>query len=77
MPTLNGPYTITNYMRNFVQPLLNMFHSEPGNGLWKRKADAALRHCKVKREEEITLVNHLSSYIYFLFKKCIFPSFVQ
>ncbi|KAL5986629.1 hypothetical protein ACLOJK_014962 [Asimina triloba] len=28
------------------QPLLNIFHSEPGNGLWKRKADAALCHCK-------------------------------
>ncbi|XP_038975043.1 tRNA-dihydrouridine(20/20a) synthase-like isoform X2 [Phoenix dactylifera] len=28
------------------QPLLNLFHSEPGNGLWKRKADAALRRCK-------------------------------
>lgn len=29
------------------QPLLNLFHSEPGNGLWKRKADTALRHCSV------------------------------
>ncbi|KAF3328464.1 tRNA-dihydrouridine(47) synthase [Carex littledalei] len=33
-------------VRQLVKPLLNMFHSEPGNGLWKRKADAALRHCK-------------------------------
>lgn len=30
-----------------MQPLLNIFHSEPGNGLWKRKADAAFFHCKV------------------------------
>ncbi|KAG2398226.1 uncharacterized protein HKW66_Vig0135380 [Vigna angularis] len=27
------------------QPLLNLFHSEPGNGLWKRKADAAFKNC--------------------------------
>ncbi|XP_072976191.1 uncharacterized protein [Typha angustifolia] len=33
-------------IRQLVKPLLNLFHSEPGNGLWKRKADAALRHCK-------------------------------
>ncbi|KAK1259069.1 hypothetical protein QJS04_geneDACA010256 [Acorus gramineus] len=32
-------------IRQVVKPLLNMFHSEPGNGLWKRKADAALHHC--------------------------------
>ncbi|XP_020259377.1 uncharacterized protein LOC109835772 isoform X1 [Asparagus officinalis] len=32
-------------VRQLVQPLLHLFHSEPGNGLWKRKADAALRHC--------------------------------
>ncbi|KAF8398398.1 hypothetical protein HHK36_017325 [Tetracentron sinense] len=32
-------------LRQMVKPLLNIFHSEPGNGLWKRKADAALRHC--------------------------------
>ncbi|XP_078443803.1 uncharacterized protein LOC144713169 [Wolffia australiana] len=32
-------------LRNLVKPLLNLFHSEPGNGLWKRKADEALRHC--------------------------------
>ncbi|XP_009393736.2 uncharacterized protein LOC135586130 isoform X1 [Musa acuminata AAA Group] len=32
-------------VRQMVKPLLNLFHSEPGNGLWKRKADTALRHC--------------------------------
>ncbi|CAA6670555.1 unnamed protein product [Spirodela intermedia] len=32
-------------IRQIVKPLLNLFHSEPGNGLWKRKADTALRHC--------------------------------
>ncbi|XP_042491889.1 tRNA-dihydrouridine(20/20a) synthase-like isoform X2 [Macadamia integrifolia] len=32
-------------VRQVVKPLLNLFHSEPGNGLWKRKADAALHHC--------------------------------
>ncbi|MQM18189.1 hypothetical protein Taro_051174 [Colocasia esculenta] len=32
-------------VRHVVKPLLNLFHSEPGNGLWKRKADAALHHC--------------------------------
>ncbi|KAJ0986753.1 hypothetical protein J5N97_005109 [Dioscorea zingiberensis] len=32
-------------IRQLVKPLLNLFHSEPGNGLWKRKADTALRHC--------------------------------
>ncbi|KAG5562086.1 hypothetical protein RHGRI_004959 [Rhododendron griersonianum] len=26
-------------------PLLSLFHSAPRNGLWKRKADAALLHC--------------------------------
>uniref|UniRef100_J3LWF3 tRNA-dihydrouridine synthase n=2 Tax=Oryza brachyantha TaxID=4533 RepID=J3LWF3_ORYBR len=33
-------------VRQLVKPLLNLFHSEPGNGLWKRKADSTLRHCK-------------------------------
>lgn len=32
-------------IRQLVQPLLHLFHSEPGNGVWKRKADTALRHC--------------------------------
>ncbi|XP_077252829.1 uncharacterized protein LOC143892243 isoform X2 [Tasmannia lanceolata] len=33
-------------IRQLVKPLLHIFHSEPGNGLWKRKADTALHHCK-------------------------------
>ncbi|XP_052170151.1 uncharacterized protein LOC127786656 isoform X2 [Diospyros lotus] len=32
-------------VRDVVKPLLGLFHSEPGNGLWKRKADTALQHC--------------------------------
>lgn len=43
-------------VRQLVKPLLGIFHSEPGNGLWKRKADAALRHCQtVKSFLEETL----------------------
>lgn len=43
-------------LRHLVKPLLGIFHSEPGNGLWKRKADAALRHCQtVKSFLEETL----------------------
>lgn len=30
-----------------LQPLLHLFHAEPGNGVWKRKADAAFQHCTV------------------------------
>ncbi|KAJ1262824.1 hypothetical protein BS78_09G139400 [Paspalum vaginatum] len=33
-------------VRQLVKPLLNLFHSEPGNSRWKRKADSVLRHCK-------------------------------
>ncbi|XP_010534243.1 PREDICTED: uncharacterized protein LOC104809852 isoform X1 [Tarenaya hassleriana] len=32
-------------LRDIAKPLLNFFHSEPGNSLWKRTADAALLHC--------------------------------
>lgn len=39
----NGSYRPS--VRQLVKPLLNIFHSEPGNSLWKRKADTALRHC--------------------------------
>ncbi|CAF2064022.1 unnamed protein product [Brassica napus] len=31
---------------NSLQPLLNIFHSENGNSLWKRRADAAFKECK-------------------------------
>lgn len=44
-------------VRDVAKPLLNIFHSEPGNGLWKRKADAAFRHCTtIKQFLEETLV---------------------
>ncbi|GMH04410.1 hypothetical protein Nepgr_006249 [Nepenthes gracilis] len=44
-------------VRDVVKPLLNLFHSEPGNSLWKRKADAAFRHCTtIKAFLEETLV---------------------
>uniref|UniRef100_A0A1J3HAQ9 tRNA-dihydrouridine synthase A n=1 Tax=Noccaea caerulescens TaxID=107243 RepID=A0A1J3HAQ9_NOCCA len=33
-------------VRDLVKPLLNIFHSENGNSLWKRRADAAFRECK-------------------------------
>ncbi|PKA51481.1 tRNA-dihydrouridine synthase A [Apostasia shenzhenica] len=36
-------------IRQLVKPLLNLFHSEPGNGQWKRIADTALRHCKTMK----------------------------
>ncbi|KAM6570653.1 hypothetical protein CsatB_018638 [Cannabis sativa] len=32
-------------VRDVVKPLLNFFHGEPGNTLWKRKADAAFHTC--------------------------------
>uniref|UniRef100_A0ACD5U9G2 Uncharacterized protein n=1 Tax=Avena sativa TaxID=4498 RepID=A0ACD5U9G2_AVESA len=42
-----GQYGISRpNVRQLVKPLLHLFHSEPGNGLWKRKADSTLRHCK-------------------------------
>ncbi|KAK4414467.1 tRNA-dihydrouridine(20/20a) synthase [Sesamum alatum] len=44
-------------VRDLIKPLLGFFHSEPGNGLWKRKADAAFLHCTtVKSFFEETLV---------------------
>ncbi|KAL9677148.1 hypothetical protein QQ045_005375 [Rhodiola kirilowii] len=44
-------------VRDLVKPLLGLFHSEPGNGLWKRKVDAAFTNCKtVKTLLEETLV---------------------
>ncbi|XP_057978613.1 uncharacterized protein LOC131165019 isoform X1 [Malania oleifera] len=44
-------------VRDVVKPLLNLFYSEPGNGLWKRKADAAFQHCTtIKSFFEETLV---------------------
>lgn len=40
-----GKHGRTPTMRDIVKPLLHLFHSEPGNGLWKRKADAAFKNC--------------------------------
>ncbi|CAN6440268.1 unnamed protein product [Victoria cruziana] len=36
-------------LRLVVKPLLNIFHSEPGNSLWKCKIDAAIRRCKTMK----------------------------
>ncbi|XP_044966170.1 tRNA-dihydrouridine(20/20a) synthase-like [Hordeum vulgare subsp. vulgare] len=42
-----GQYGISRpNVRQLVKPLLHLFHSEPGNSLWKRRADSTLRHCK-------------------------------
>ncbi|KAK7334661.1 hypothetical protein VNO80_26422 [Phaseolus coccineus] len=44
-------------VRDIVKPLLGYFHSEPGNGLWKRKADSAVQTCTtIKSFFEETLV---------------------
>lgn len=44
-------------VREVVMPLLGLFHSQPGNGLWKRKADTAFRQCTtIKSFYEETLV---------------------
>ncbi|KAL5827375.1 hypothetical protein ACOSQ3_019216 [Xanthoceras sorbifolium] len=44
-------------VRDVMKPLINFFRAEPGNGLWKRKADAAFMHCTtVKSFLEETLV---------------------
>ncbi|CAK8575365.1 unnamed protein product [Lathyrus sativus] len=40
-----GKYGHKPTVRDVVKPLLNLFHSEPGNGQWKRNADAAFRNC--------------------------------
>ncbi|KDO83437.1 hypothetical protein CISIN_1g013784mg [Citrus sinensis] len=45
------------HVRDVMKPLLHFFHSEPGNGLFKRKADAAFQTCKtVKSFLEETIV---------------------
>ncbi|XP_050283857.1 uncharacterized protein LOC126723899 isoform X1 [Quercus robur] len=52
-----GKYGIKPHVRDVVKPLLHLFYSEPGNGLWKRKADAAFQNCKsIKSFFEETLV---------------------
>ncbi|CAI9786096.1 unnamed protein product [Fraxinus pennsylvanica] len=52
-----GKYGQRPNVREVIRPLLGLFHSEPGNGRWKRKADAAFMHCTtIKSFFEETLV---------------------
>uniref|UniRef100_A0A5B7BMY3 Putative tRNA-dihydrouridine(20a/20b) synthase [NAD(P)+]-like isoform X1 n=1 Tax=Davidia involucrata TaxID=16924 RepID=A0A5B7BMY3_DAVIN len=52
-----GKYGPKPSVRDVAKPLLGLFHSEPGNGLWKRKADSAFQHCTtIKSFFEETLV---------------------
>ncbi|BAT93359.1 hypothetical protein VIGAN_07230600 [Vigna angularis var. angularis] len=52
-----GQYGLGPTVRDIVKPLLGFFHSEPGNGLWKRKADSAVQTCTtIKSFFEETLV---------------------
>ncbi|KZV27535.1 tRNA-dihydrouridine(20a/20b) synthase [NAD(P)+]-like [Dorcoceras hygrometricum] len=52
-----GLYGTKPNLRDVIKPLLGFFHSAPGNGLWKRKADAAFQNCTtVKSFLEETLV---------------------
>ncbi|VVA34288.1 PREDICTED: tRNA [Prunus dulcis] len=52
-----GKYGRKPTVRDVARPLLGLFHSEPGNGVWKRKADAAFLHCTtMKSFFEETLV---------------------
>ncbi|KAK9683007.1 hypothetical protein RND81_10G112200 [Saponaria officinalis] len=37
-------------VRDIVKPMLNLFHSEPRNGIWKRNVDAAFKHCKTVKQ---------------------------
>ncbi|WCJ18500.1 tRNA-dihydrouridine(20/20a) synthase [Euphorbia peplus] len=44
-------------IRDVIKPILGVFYAEPGNSLWKRKADSAFQTCKtVKSFFEETLV---------------------
>ncbi|KAF3631634.1 Photosystem II 5 kDa protein, chloroplastic [Capsicum annuum] len=40
-----GMYGPRPTVREVVKPLLGLFHAEPRNVAWKRKVDAAFRHC--------------------------------
>ncbi|XP_014501866.1 uncharacterized protein LOC106762458 [Vigna radiata var. radiata] len=52
-----GQYGLGPTVRDIVKPLLGFFHSEAGNGLWKRKADSAVQTCTtIKSFFEETLV---------------------
>lgn len=48
-PQFTPFFSISYYPKysTMLQPLLGFFYSEPGNGLWKRKADAAFQYCTV------------------------------
>nr|XP_027074405.1 uncharacterized protein LOC113698698 isoform X2 [Coffea arabica] len=52
-----GKYGQKPNVRDVVKPLLGLFHSEPGNALWKRNVDSAFQHCTtIKSLLEETLV---------------------
>ncbi|KAG7036588.1 dusA [Cucurbita argyrosperma subsp. argyrosperma] len=52
-----GTYGNRPSIREVVKPLLHLFYTDPGNGPWKRKADAAFHHCKtIKSFFDETLV---------------------
>ncbi|KAF3437915.1 hypothetical protein FNV43_RR20671 [Rhamnella rubrinervis] len=52
-----GKYGRRPNIRDVIKPLLGFFYSEPGNSLWKRKADAAFQTCTtVKSFFDETLV---------------------
>jgi tRNA-dihydrouridine synthase A len=48
-------------LRDIVRPLINLFHSESGNGQWKRRTDAALLHCTVSDFTDTLLFYLLSN----------------
>ncbi|WKA02372.1 hypothetical protein VitviT2T_020568 [Vitis vinifera] len=50
-------------IREVVKPLLHFFYSEPGNGLWKRKADAAFFHCKVLGKGKLPSLSEVLSIV--------------
>lgn len=37
-------------VRDIVKPLMSFFHAEPRNAIWKRKVDAAFRHCTTVKQ---------------------------
>ncbi|KAM5552387.1 hypothetical protein ABKV19_026971 [Rosa sericea] len=55
--TVLGKYGQKPNVRDVAKPLLSLFYAQPGNSLWKRKADAAFMHCTtMKSFFEETLV---------------------
>ncbi|XP_048442097.1 tRNA-dihydrouridine(20/20a) synthase [Pyrus x bretschneideri] len=48
--TAVGKYGRKPTVRDVARPLIGLFHSEPGNSQWKRKADAAFLHCTTMKE---------------------------